>query len=225
MKVIDHNNRAFRSRWGVQNSGVKWNGAFYYSKEIVKNIIPNVKTDRQWLTVNTYSPAEVEDGCIVFIHNNKHPENYDWLRGKKDLILVCGVKSTLKKVKHLGRPIYLPLSVDISYVEQFKVKDKTKEVAFVGRRSKQTENLPDGIDHLMNLPRTKLLPAMAPYKAVYAVGRCAIEAKILGCKVLSYDNRFPNPRIWKVLDNKEAAELLQKALDKIDGKDNGIKQD
>lgn len=29
----------------------------------------------------------------------------------------------------------------------------------------------------------------------------------------------------KVLDNKEAAELLQKALDKIDGKDNGIKQD
>ena len=28
------------------------NGAYHYSKEIVKNIIPLVNTDRNWMTIN-----------------------------------------------------------------------------------------------------------------------------------------------------------------------------
>ena len=216
-KIIDHNDYWFRQRWNNTGSGVKWNGAFYYSKEIVKNIIPNVKTKRAWLTVNTYRAESVPDGCIVFIHNNKHPENYDWLKGKKDLVLVCGVPETCEKVAHLGTPVYLPLSVDVDYVKQFEC-EKDLEIAFVGRHSKRTKNLPEKIDIIQDLPRTRLLPEMARYKKVYAAGRCAIEAKVLGCEILAYDDRFPDPSVWQVLDNKDAAKILQERLDEIDGR-------
>ena len=57
---------------------------------------------------------------------------------------------------------------------------------------------------------------MAKYKRVYAVGWTAIEAKILGAEVLPYDSRFPDPRVWKVIDNSEAAVILQQKLDKIE---------
>ena len=44
-----------------------------------------------------------------------------------------------------------------------------------------------------------------------------IEAKVLGCEILPYDPRFPDPERWKVLDNRDAAVILQKQLDLIDG--------
>lgn len=215
-RVIDHNSPHYRRiRQGLTPSS-RYNGAFYYSKEIVANIIPRVKTNRSWVTINTYWPEDVDDGSIVFIHNNLHPEYYEWLKDKQDLILVCGVPETRAKVEHLGKAIYLPLSVDVDYVSQFK-REKTKDVAFVGRRSKKTSNLSNSIDYLMNLPRQDLLPRVAEYQKVYGVGRCAIEAKILGCEVLPYDSRYPDPSIWRILDNKDAAIILQKELEKIDG--------
>lgn len=212
--IISHDHAAYRKKW--QTSGAnQYNGAFYYSKEIVKNIIPNVETDRNWVTVNVRGV-----GCnnaIVFVHNNLHPSNYEWLRKYDDLVLVCGVRETVEKVKHLGRAIYIPLSIDTEYVKQFRAEKKTKDAAFVGRRSKmRLGELPKDIDCIHGLRRQKLLPRMAEYKKVYAVGRTAIEAKCLGCKVLAYDKRFPNPSIWKVLDNRDAARMLQRELDKID---------
>ena len=211
--IVDHNNSFYRRKW--DRLGVnRWNGAFYYSKEIVKNIIPNVATDRNWITINIK-----DQGCdhsIVFIHNNLHPEHYDWLSQYEDLVLVCGVYETQKKLKHLGKTIYLPLSVDVDYVESFS-REKTKDTAFVGRPAKKFDiEFPEGIEYLEGLPRTKLLPAMAEFRNVYAVGRTAIEAKVLGCRILPYDPRFPNPRRWKVLDNLDAAKMLQQKLDKID---------
>lgn len=192
----------------------RFNGAFFYSKEIVKNIIPMVTTDRSWITINV--PGVGCDHAIVFVHNNLHPEHYDWLRQYKDLVLVCGIPETVEKVQHLGEAIYLPLSIDVEYVRQH-IRPKKKKAAFVGRRAKRKGiKLPDGVDIIEGLPRTKLLPAMAEYEEVYAVGRTAIEAKALGCKVLPYDPRFPDPSRWCVLDNKEAASILQKKLDEID---------
>ena len=215
--IIDHTHPDYLRKW--RNAGLnQFNGAYYYSKEIVENIIPNVETDRNWITVNVKGVGL--NHAIVFIHNNLHPENYEWLKfyGYKDLVLVCGIPETCEKVAHLGKAIYLPISVDVDYVKQFRVEEKTKSSAFVGRPAKKKYGkLPDGIDFLEGLPRDELLRAMAEYKNVYAVGRCAIEAKILGCKLKAYDNRFPKVSRWKVLDNLEAAKLLQEELDRIDG--------
>ena len=213
--IIDHNFLPYRQLW--QGSMNKHNGAFCYSKEIVKNIIPNVKTYRNWITVNV--PPHGCDYAVVFIHNNLNPaERYAWLQQYKDLVLVCGVPETVEKVAHIGKAIYLPLSVDVEYLKKFRAK-KTKSAAFVGRPIKkfyEGVKLPDGIDYLEDLPRKEMLKEMAKYKTIYAVGRCAIEAKVLGCEVLPYDPRYPDTNRWQVLDNHEAAIMLQKELDKID---------
>ena len=58
-------------------------------------------------------------------------------------------------------------------------------------------------------------------ETVYAVGRTASEAKALGCKLKPYDPRFPKVSFWKVIDNKDAAKILQEKLNEIDGKGMG----
>ena len=212
--IIDHDLQSYRDRWA--NSGPnKWNGAFFYSKEIVKNIIPKVKTDRNWVTIN--QPGACYDHSIVFVHNNLHPDRYAWLKSYKDLVLVCGVPQTVEKVKgYAAHAIYLPLSIDVQDVLRHQ-RPKTKEAAFVGRTSKMTGcDFPLGCAVLTNLPRTKLLPAMAEYKTIYAVGRCAIEARALGCEIGAYDPRYPDPHIWQVIDNSEAAAMLQVMINDID---------
>lgn len=211
--IIDHNHVIYRRKW--KNAGKnKYNGAFYYSKEIVKNIIPNVETDRNWVTVNIQNQGT--DHSIVFVHNNIHPERYDWLKRYHDIILVCGVPETVEKVAHIGNAIYLPLSVDVAYIEQFKTK-KTKGAAFVGRQVKRKDLFfPEAVDFIENMPRERLLKRMAQYRRIYAVGRTAVEAKVLGCQVLPYDPRFPDPDLWQVLDNKDAAKILQKKINEID---------
>ena len=75
--------------------------------------------------------------------------------------------------------------------------------------------MPEGVDILENMERTKFLQAMAQYETIYAVGRCAIEAKALKCKLKAYDPRFPKVSRWKVLDNKDAAKILQEELDRL----------
>lgn len=212
--IIDHNNEKYRRRWNRSGDN-RWNGAFYYSKEIVANIIPRVETDRNWVTVN--QRGECFDHSIVFIHNNLHPQNYEWLSDYEDLVLVCGVPETREKVAHLGKTLYLPLSVDCEYVRRFRAR-KTRDRALIGRPSKVKNVELDCVDVIAGLPRTKLLPLMARYREVYAVGRTAIEARILGCEVLPYDPRYPDPSIWQILDNSDAAELLQFMLDRIDGR-------
>lgn len=212
--VIDHNH--FGYKWVRKNmfSG-RHNGAYYYSMEIVKNIIPNVNTKRNWITINI--PNIGVDYAVVFIHNNLSAGQYEWLKKYKNLVLVCGVPETCEKVKHLGCPVYLPLSVEVEDVKQY-ASEKTKDVAFVGRSAKTRGHIfPKGTDFICEVSREVMLQEMARYRKVYAVGRCAIEAKILGCEVLPYDERFPDPSIWKVRDNLEVVPILQKALDKIDG--------
>lgn len=210
--IINHDTPEYREKW--QNAlGNQWNGAFYYSKEICKYIIPYIETDRNWITVNIKGVGC--DHAIVFIHNNLHPERYNWLSRYDDLILVCGIKETMPKVEHLGKAIYLPLSVKVSNVKKYRTK-KTKGTAFAGRRSKRRGKKFEKADYLEGLPRTKFLAKMAEYRNVYAVGRTAIEAKILGCEVLPYDERFPDPEKWQILDVSEARKILQKELDKAE---------
>ena len=214
--IIDHNDTDYRRRWDSKSykvSGNRYNGAFYYSKEIVKNIIPNVVTDRNWVTVNEVGKAF--DHSIVFVHNNLYPNHYEWLKKYDDCILVCGVPSTVEKVSHIHKAVYLPLSVDVQYVEQFRC-EKDKGTAFFGRKSKSKGYDFGDADVIYGMKRQDMLPLMARYRRAYAVGRTAIEARILGCEVLPYDPRFPDPHFWRVIDNLEAAEMLQAILDRID---------
>lgn len=195
----------------------KPNGALLYSKEIVKYFIPTIKTTRNWVTIRVVPHAF--NHSIVFIHNNLNPWFYDYLANYEDLVLVCGIRETCDKVKHLGKTIYLPLSVDVEEVEKYKTR-KTKDTCYAGRKGKFAScNVSLSTPHLQDLEHEELLKQMAEYKKVYAVGRTAIEAKILGCKILPYDPRYPDTDLWQILDSKDAAKMLQKELDKIDGKE------
>lgn len=211
--IVNHNHPQYQAQLAKIGNG-KYNGAYYYSKEICEYIIPKVHTDRNWITVNIKGV-----GCghsIVFIHNNMHPEHYDWLSRYDDLVLVCGVPETCQKVKHLGKAIYLPLSVNVSEVERYRTQ-KTRDTAFVGRRQKRLGvPFPTGTDFIEGLPRDQLLSKIARYRKVFAVGRTAIECKILGCEILPYDERFPDTSVWEIVDSSEAAKMLQVQLDVID---------
>lgn len=208
--IFSHKNEAYASR----HEGEQYNGAYYYSREIVNRIIPYVQTDRNWVTINV--EGQGFNHAIVFIHNNKNPMMYEWLRKYNDLILVCGIPETCNKVRHLGKTLYLPLSVDVHEVEQFRC-EKDKDTAYVGRQGKRERyTFPTGTDFIEGVDRYTLLTEMARYKRVYAVGRTAIEAKILGCEVLPYDIRFPNPSIWRIFDSADAVKILQEKLDRID---------
>lgn len=212
MIVCSHESPEYKKIYGGTQ---RMNGAYWYSVEIVDNIIPRVKTWRPWVTINVR--GKCADHAIVFIHNNLNPHLYDWLSEYEDLILICGVPSTCEKVAHLGRAVYLPLSIDTKYVSSFSGARKDIDRAFAGRRGKKSgHHFPLGTVTLANMDREMLLRNLARCKAVYAVGRCALEAKCLGAEVLPYDERFPDPSIWNVIDNSDAAKLLQAELDKID---------
>lgn len=219
MIVIDHNHPAIvalRNSPGFKRN--KYNGAYYYSVEIAKYFIPTIVTDRNWVTMNV--KTEMLDHAIVFAHNNVHLEWYEKYRDK-DVILVCGMPETAERLRKYARTIYLPLSVDVEEVEQYRTK-KTFDTCFVGRREKWTDRITIGTPCLNGMPREDLLRSLAKYRRAYAVDRCAIEAKILGCEVLEYGYNYgvPHPpEFWEVLDSRDAAKILQKELDEIDGKD------
>ena len=196
----------------------KYNGCYYYSREIVKNIIPRVKTWRDWNTVGRDFEG-MRDHMIVFLHDNSTPWNYEWLHKYNDLVLVCSSKYTMDSVKFSGHTIYLPMSIDTKYVKKFKHRH-TKGTCFVGNvwvLDNTNTELTEVVDeYFSGLSRPKLLDKMSRFKYVFAQDRCALEAKVLGCKLLELDTRYSVDNVGKVIDNKEAAKILQVELDKLD---------
>ena len=219
--IIDHTHPLYARKHRRMTDDGKYNGAYYYSKEIVKNIIPRVKTDRNWITIRLPEMTNHPDHSIVFIHNNRNPNYYTYLKDYHDVVLVCSLESTASNMRFFSdKVIYLPLSVDVKSVEKYKVKHKTKEAAYAGRKLKlnyPNNRAPKNIPVLSGMPQSKLLREMAKYKTIYASGRTAIQAKILECEVLPHETNFPDSRVWKVFDNKDAAKILQDKLNIIDG--------
>ena len=211
-EVFSHESPMYRGK-------LHQNGAYWYSVEIVKNIIPAVKTNRPWITIRL--DHFCVDHAIYFIHSNlKVDELYDFLKYHNDIIAVVGVPETVEKIKpYVDHVIYLPLSVDVDEVMTWE-RPKDKLACYAGRRGKPGQDKldPKVVDMLDNMGRNQLLSEMARYRLVFAVGRTAIEAKRLGCQVLPYDDRFPDPSFWKIVTNQEAAQILQKELDKIDNR-------
>lgn len=197
------------------------NGAYWYSKELLERVIPNIKTDRNWILINAEHICM--DHSIVFIHNNAHPERYDWLKECKDLILVCSTVKTLETMIEMYpkfHSIFIPLSIDVHYVEKFKAKRKTKKVCYYGRLEKCPKKLmkDDKIVKLGNDDRDKLLKEVAKFKTVYAIGRCALEALALKCEVISHEGEYEGVK-FNLLDNKEIIPELQRLLNEIDIKE------
>ena len=217
--IIDHTNPLYAKKRNSMIKDGKYNGAYYYSKEIVKNIIPNVKTDRNWITIRLPEMTDHPDHSIIFIHNNRNPNYYSYLRDYKDCILVCGLPKTAENLSFFGKTVYLPLSIDVKMVKKYQVKNKTKEIAYAGRRIKlnyQNNRVPSNVEILSGMPQSTLLREMAKYKTIYASGRTAMQAKVLGCKVLPHETNFPDSNFWQVIDNLEAAKMLQIILNRID---------
>ena len=201
----------------------KFNGAYYYSQEIVKNIIPYVKTERAWDTLTMREIGTV-DGAICFLHQCVEMDKaYDWLKDYEDLLVVSSPYVYDWAVQKGYKAIYLPLSIDTEYVKQFKKKRRTKNACFCGniwkfREQEIAETIPGDVDFQPpNICREDLLKFMSDYKYVYAIGRCALEAQALGAKILQCYKKFPVEH-WKLIDNKDAAIMLQRELDKIDKK-------
>lgn len=216
--IIDHNHPTIVK---VRNSASfrphKHNGAYYYSVEIGKYFIPTIETDRNWVTINV--KKEAPEHVIVFAHNNIHLEWYEKYKDK-DAIFVCGMPETAERLTMYGKTIYLPLSVDVKEVEQYRT-NKTKDTCFVGRLEKLNNMVPRNIPYLEGMSRDQLLKELAKYQKAYAVDRCAIEAKILGCEILEYGYNYGvphHPDFWKIIDSRDAAKMLQVELDKIDGR-------
>ena len=88
MKIISHLSPEYLNLKIPHN-----NGAYYYSKELLENIVPHIKTKRNWILIN--AEGKCYDNSIVIIHNNKNPERYEWLKQYKNLILVCSQPHTL----------------------------------------------------------------------------------------------------------------------------------
>ena len=213
--IIDHDHQEYIKRRKEIGNG-KYNGCYYYSCEIVKNIIPNVKTNRDWNTIGRDVDG-MRDGMIVFLHDNLSPWHYDWLKNYNDLVLVCSSQYVYNSVHFWGQPILLPMSIDTEYVKQF-ITDKTKDTCFVGNvwvRANTTTRIPDNVDFFSSLPREELLRKVAPYKRAYAIDRCAQECQVLGCELLEIETRYGCDST-KVLDNRDAAKLLQEELNRID---------
>lgn len=212
MKIFSHESPEY--------TNTKPNGALLYSQEIVKYFIPNIKTDRNWVTINL--AGHCYDHSIVFIHNNLTPELYEWLKDFDDLILVCSQPETMEKVKDYGYPIYVPLSIPVEEVKKYTTK-KTKSRAYAGRKDKYASRNARNCDRLEDLPHEELLKKMAEYYSVYAVGRTALEAKVLGCRIVPYDPRYPDISRWEVIDSMEAVEILQRELNKAEEQMAGTK--
>lgn len=218
--IIDHTHPEYTELRKKIPKG-KYNGCWYYSQEIVKNIIPNVKTWRGWNTVGRELTG-MQDHMIVFLHDNSTPWNYAWLKNYDDLVLVCSSRFTLNSVIYSGHTVLLPMSIDTEYVKKFRTK-KTKDTCFVGnvwvRASLADPNsVADNVDFFSGLPREKLLKEVAKYKRAYAIDRCAQEVQVLGCELLPIETRYHCDDVGRVLDNHEAAKMLQAELDKLDGK-------
>lgn len=113
--IIDHNHAFFRRKWGLVKD-IESSEVYVRSQEITEKIIPQIKTNRSWVTVNV--PGACVDHAIVFIFGDT--EQYTWLKKFKDLVLICEDPETCKKVKSLGKAVYVAAESTIEFVEELQ---------------------------------------------------------------------------------------------------------
>lgn len=218
MKIIqDHNSYEYLEARSKLKLG-KHNGAYYYSKEIVENFIPKIKTDLNWQTINHQTAP---DNCIVFVHSNNALHRYDYLLNYKNVVLVCSTNHSKDKLISKGhrQVIYVPLSIDTEYLDKFKSETKSGEIAcgniwaFTDETKKYFRD--NNIIHYHDLQRDELLTLMGKSKRVYAIGRTAMEAIYLGAEVIQPDKEYPVEKYDTYYTQDDAIRIMQEQLDNL----------
>lgn len=199
----------------------RYNGAYYYAQDIENIIIPLVKTDRFWDLLSIKAVGS-ENHSIAFCHNYLHPEAYDWYKKFSDVIFVISDRNFIEPMMKHGKVILLPLSTDVATVKKYRVKEKDQDACFMGnmwgfRKQEVSELVPPEVHRFGEMPREELWSVVAHYKYVYAIGICAIEAQVLGCRLKMSRYRYPDPeKSFPIFDCRDAAKCLQEALDTLE---------
>lgn len=222
-KIIGTDNQQYQRARGNLGSA-KFNGLYYYAKNIERFIIPRVNTWRTWNTVGIKACGG-EDNMIFFVHNNLDARKYIWLKKYQNCLLVCGTRHMVGPMAQYGISTYLPLSIDIKSTKRFGLgTKKDQDACYMGnpwkfRDKDVAKYVPPWVHRFGQMPREQLLPIVAHYRTVYAMGLCAVEAQALGCEVKQCWWRYPEPeKDFPLFDCADAAKLLQKAVDLLDAK-------
>lgn len=215
--IQDHTTKEYlRARRRLSRG--KFNGALFYSKEIVESFIPNIETDYHWQTINH---QKAPDHCIVFVHSNNALGRYDYLLKYKDIILVCSTNHSVSQLQKRGHKqvIYVPLSIDTDYLDKFKCEQKNGTVA-CGNVWAFTQSMKDffrlnKIKHYHDIPRVSLLEIIGKSEKVFAIGRTAMEAIYLGAEVIQPEKEYPVEKYDTYFSQSDAIKIMQKELDKL----------
>jgi hypothetical protein len=220
MIIQDHNTNEYKIAQARLKSG-KFNGAYFYSKEIVDCFIPKIKTSYNWQTINHQTAPE---HCIVFVHSNNALYRYDYLLTYRDIILVCSTHNSVKELKKKGhkKVVYVPLSIDTEYLSQFKNEYKNGTIAAgnLWAFTPQTKQffIHNGIKHYHDVEREDLLRLISKSETVYAIGRTAMEAIYLGANVIQPDKEYPVEKYTTYFTQKKAISILKRHIKKFEKK-------
>lgn len=221
--IVRADNPNYLAKWNGLDKASKYNGAYYYSHDIEKYIVPLIKTKRP---INVIGIRECggEDNMLVFVHHYLNVrEKYQWLSKYRNVVIVSSDYEADKELARYGTVIHLPLSINVDEVAKHRVKKKTQKACYYGnpwgfKRKEIAELVPPEVHRFGTMPREKAWDIVAQYRECYAIGLCALEAQVLGCRLKMSRYRYPDPEeSFPVLDCKEAARRLQVALDSIDG--------
>lgn len=205
----------------------KTNGAYTYSQEIVKYHIPVMKKVLEQYQLFFNNPTiitvgnsyDIQDigGTDLFINYLHEKLGRDLERVKKSLILpiphifITGRIEVKEELNKRGIPcIWLPMSVDINYLNQYKKEDNERyntRVIFFGNKyfnkkltyrhwKKLLNQKGIALDSICNniyykqkigidkLTREEIISVLCDYKYAIASGRCALECLALGVKTI-----------------------------------------
>ena len=214
---IHYNDINYVRKWENLPSG-KFNGAYYYSRDIEEHLAPYLTTKRPINVIGTVCCGGV-DHMVVFIHNYLNSKAYGWLSRYNDVIVVSSDYNVEDEILKNHKVIHLPLSVNVEEIAKHKVKKKTEDACYMGnqwvfKKQELAELVPPDVHRFGEMDREKLWDIVAKYKYAYAIGLCAIEARVLGCRLKMSRYRYPDPEgKFKVFDLREAAVCLQEAID------------
>jgi len=210
-----------------QQTGNGENGLWRYSHTIQDKIAPLLETNRP-IDALGLEACGTEEHSVVFIHHNVNPiEHYKWLHRHRDLVLVTGImQTTIDMMKEFPEHhiIHQPVCVDIEEIKAFLPSKKKKRYpsAYFGNQWAFKQHdidtfVPGTTPRFGKLTHDEQLTLMAKFENIYAVGITAVEAQVLGAKLLVCDSRFPEPEVtFPVVDYREAAKNIQSHLDAID---------